>query len=56
MVNVSVYRRLRDVLQEKSIGNRCVACLAVSVARNPAVSLDVASWYGQKTQHLETYH
>jgi hypothetical protein len=56
MANVSVYRRLSNVLQEKTSRNRCVAGLAVSVARIPAVSLDLSSVDAIKTQHSKTYH
>jgi hypothetical protein len=51
MANVSVYRRLSDVLQGKGSRNRCVAGLVVSVARIPAVSLDLSSVDAIKTQH-----
>jgi hypothetical protein len=51
MANVSVYRCLSDVLQGKSSRNRCVAGLAVSVARIPAVSVDLSSVDAIKTQH-----
>ena len=56
MANVSVYRGLCDVLQGKSSRNRCVAGLAVSVARIPAVSLDLSSVDTIKTQHFFRYH
>src|SRR5579859_6393979 len=43
MASVSGYRRLSNVLQGKTKRNRCVACVAVSVAQNPAGSLGLPS-------------
>jgi hypothetical protein len=43
MANLSVYRRLSNVLQGKTSRNRCGARMAVSVAQNPAGSLELPS-------------
>lgn len=48
MADVSVDRRLSDVSQGESSRNRCVAGLAVSVARNRAVTLDAARGEGRR--------
>jgi hypothetical protein len=55
MANVSVYRRLSNVLQGKTSRNRCVACVAVSVAQNPAGSLELPSPDARKTQQQKRY-
>jgi hypothetical protein len=51
MANVSIHRHLRDTRQRKGSGLRCIACLAITVARNSAVSLDVVCG----TQHAQTH-
>ncbi|NPT62538.1 hypothetical protein [Paraburkholderia elongata] len=55
MASVNGYGRLSNVLQGKTKRNRCVACVAVSVARNPAGSLELPSQDARKTQHRKTY-
>jgi hypothetical protein len=55
MANVSVYRRLSNVLQGKTKANRCVACMGVSVAQNLAGSLELPSPDARKPQQIQTY-